>query len=162
CHEYDARIALGRRRQGARRGLGPAGPAGGGEHRPLLLGLPRRGGGVPGRPPAELRLLGDRPRRSPDRGPDPGAAGGGVGRPGGVLVTADVVPLQPGRGRLLKALAAAAWLFPASNDYDAAGYVARLARTGFRAVEVQSIRAKVYLPYVRWTLSSENRPRLRR
>jgi erythromycin 3''-O-methyltransferase len=83
-------------------------------------------------------------------------------RPGGVLVTADVVPLRPGRRRLLKALAAAAWLFPAANDYDTSGYIERLGRTGFGSVEAVSVREKVYPPYVRWTLSPENRPRLRR
>ena len=70
--------------------------------------------------------------------------------------------LRPGAGRLLKALAAAAWLFPAANDYDVAGYVERLARSGFRNVEARSIREKVYPPYVRWTLAPENRTRLRR
>src|SRR5262249_61896696 len=81
---------------------------------------------------------------------------------GGGRATADVGPRRPGSGRLLKALAASLWLYPAANDYDAAGYADRLTRAGFGSIELQPIREKVYRPYARWTLDPDRRRRLRR
>ncbi|MBK1645252.1 SAM-dependent methyltransferase [Thiocapsa imhoffii] len=74
-------------------------------------------------------------------------------RPGGRLVTADIIPMPPAtsRWRRLKqrwswGLVASKFAIPKDNVYGVDGYVERLEAAGFASVEVQSIRDRVYAP----------------
>ncbi len=82
-------------------------------------------------------------------------------KPGGRVTLADVVPLKSKKGLLRKYAASRLWLFPITNAYGAEQYVYKLGKAGFESIELRSIGAAVYPGYVDWTLSSENRERLR-
>jgi ubiquinone/menaquinone biosynthesis C-methylase UbiE len=78
-------------------------------------------------------------------------------RPGGRLVTADIIPTKPAadfKHRLLQRLSwgltASKFAIPDANAYPRAGYHARLLRTGFSEVRVESIRDCVYAPLHRY------------
>lgn len=74
-------------------------------------------------------------------------------RPGGRLVTADILPIASGdicgaRGGYSRAwrLTASRFSIPRENAYPRAGYAALLAKLGFVDVAVESIRDHVYAP----------------
>jgi len=74
-------------------------------------------------------------------------------RPGGRLVTADILPMPltgGWRDRLLQRLSwrlmANKFAVPDENVYGVEGYGERLARQGFESVRIESIRDRVYAP----------------
>ncbi|NCA68810.1 MAG: class I SAM-dependent methyltransferase [Sphingobacteriia bacterium] len=74
-------------------------------------------------------------------------------RPGGRLVTADIIPLPDASDRLRRLKQRASWrlvasrfAIPAENAYPAEAYAERLAATGFESIRVDSIREQVYAP----------------
>lgn len=74
-------------------------------------------------------------------------------RPGGRLVTADIIPMTAAAewGPRLKQrwswhMVASRFAIPPENLYTRAGYVQRLAELGFSAIQVDSIRDRVYQP----------------
>lgn len=74
-------------------------------------------------------------------------------RPGGRLVTADIIPLPSAsalstllKQRLTWSLAASKFVIPAENAYSRLGYHSKLVRCGFEQVKVESIRDHVYAP----------------
>lgn len=74
-------------------------------------------------------------------------------RPGGRLVTADIIPMPAVRGlsarlqqRMSWALTAGKFAIPAENAYTRSTYHSKLASSGFEQVRVESIRDKVYAP----------------
>lgn len=74
-------------------------------------------------------------------------------RPGGRLVTADIIPALPeataaegSRHPLAWRLVAAKFAIPAENAYPSTVYASKLSRWGFDAVQVESIREAVYAP----------------
>jgi ubiquinone/menaquinone biosynthesis C-methylase UbiE len=72
-------------------------------------------------------------------------------RPGGRIALADLCNVAAPSRRLLDRLnahvAKRSWQIPAANDYDAAGYAARLAAAGFVDVAVERITDDVFLPF---------------
>lgn len=73
-------------------------------------------------------------------------------RPGGILATADITPLT-GRKRGLRAaigwkLGRAFWQIPPENFYEWPQYREKLEKAGFVNVSCESIRDKVYPPFV--------------
>lgn len=78
-------------------------------------------------------------------------------RPGGRLVTADIIPMPPADGARLRLrqrvswwLVASKFAIPAGNVYTMSGYRSRLAACGFDQVRVESIRDDVYEPLHRY------------
>lgn len=78
-------------------------------------------------------------------------------RPGGCLVTADIIPAAPAanfrerlRQRLSWGLTASKFAIPDVNAYPREGYRARLARCGFAEARVETIRDRVYAPLHRY------------
>lgn len=78
-------------------------------------------------------------------------------RPGGRLVTADILPMPRAPGVLARAAqrwtwrqAAGKFLIPEANAYGCEEYAERLAWAGFTAAEVVSIREQVYGPLHRY------------
>jgi len=78
-------------------------------------------------------------------------------RPGGRLVTADIVPMPAAAGlrekvqqRISWGLVAGKFAIPAENAYTRATYVSRLRLAGFRQIQVASIRDQVYAPLHRY------------
>lgn len=74
-------------------------------------------------------------------------------RPGGRLVTADIIPMPRAGGwrprlkqRWSWGLVAGKFSIPAENAYTRAEYLDRLGRQGFVGVRVESIRDRVYAP----------------
>lgn len=81
-------------------------------------------------------------------------------RPGGRLVTADILPLPRSgsplmrlRQRLAWHLVASRFLIPRANAYPAAAYANKLNAAGFDAVTLRSIREAVYAPLHRFLAS---------
>jgi len=81
-------------------------------------------------------------------------------RPGGRLVTADIIPMVPeaataeGRRHSLPwRLVAAKFAIPAENAYPRPVYASKLTGSGFDAVQVESIRETVYTPLHRYLRS---------
>ncbi|MER6826154.1 methyltransferase domain-containing protein [Streptosporangium sp. NPDC000563] len=68
-------------------------------------------------------------------------------RPGGVLATADVVPLNVDNGGRRELFSTSV---PEENLYDGNEYVARLRAAGFAHVQLTSIRDHVYEPWCKW------------
>lgn len=81
-------------------------------------------------------------------------------KPGGRLTMADVVPLQPKKGRVRKYVASKLWLVPPANNYGPDEYARNLQEAGFEPTELRSIGDEVYPGYVDWTLSPTNLRRL--
>lgn len=89
-------------------------------------------------------------------------------RPGGRLVTADIVPMptpdrptQRMRDRLAWGFLAQKFSIPRANAYDRGIYGQHLRQTGFEGIDVQSIREAVYEPLARYLLTHpENLQRL--
>lgn len=78
-------------------------------------------------------------------------------RPGGRLVTADILPLSPGGGRRHRVrqqfswyLVASRFNIPPENEYGKARYREKLRAAGFDDIEVDSIRDDVYAPMHRY------------
>jgi SAM-dependent methyltransferase len=74
-------------------------------------------------------------------------------RPGGRLVTADIIPTARqahGRQDLVWRMVARKFAIPAENAYPLEGYRDRLRRSGFEQIEVRSIRDLVYGPLHRF------------
>jgi ubiquinone/menaquinone biosynthesis C-methylase UbiE len=74
-------------------------------------------------------------------------------RPGGVLVTADILPMPFASGRRRRLAQAWSWglvakrfAIPRENVYRREDYATRLAAAGFAGIEVTSIRDRVYGP----------------
>jgi ubiquinone/menaquinone biosynthesis C-methylase UbiE len=74
-------------------------------------------------------------------------------RPGGRLVMADIIPLPAESGWWARLVQRWSWrqvarqfAIPASNAYSLAEYAAKLSASGFEAVRVESIRARIYAP----------------
>jgi len=74
-------------------------------------------------------------------------------RPGGRLVTADIIPTPPAEDWLSRLkqrwswrLVAGKFAIPAANAYTRAEYLERLGKSGFVSVQVESIRDRVYVP----------------
>lgn len=74
-------------------------------------------------------------------------------RPGGRLVTADIIPTAPtdgvrpsGAQRVSWGLVARKFAIPLANAYDRRTYAARLVAAGFAGLEVRSIRDHVFAP----------------
>lgn len=74
-------------------------------------------------------------------------------RPGGRLVTADIIPMSPEtrlrlrlRQKLSWQLVASKFAIPTENAYTRPAYRSRLASCGFERIRVDSIRDQVYLP----------------
>jgi ubiquinone/menaquinone biosynthesis C-methylase UbiE len=85
-------------------------------------------------------------------------------KPGGRLVTADIVPMpKPGtvagrmRHRISWWLVASKFVIPDANVYEADAYAERLAAAGFGEVRVESIREDVYEPLHRFIGSHRER-----
>jgi erythromycin 3''-O-methyltransferase len=66
-------------------------------------------------------------------------------RPGGVLATADIVPLDARAPRGKDPFASA---YPQENWYEAGEYESRLRAAGFTGIRLTSIREKVYEPWL--------------
>ncbi|MCF7983559.1 MAG: methyltransferase domain-containing protein [Thiohalocapsa sp.] len=78
-------------------------------------------------------------------------------RPGGRLVSADIIPMPRISGfparlkqQLSWSLVAGKFAIPAENSYTRPTYHAKLAVTGFEAIEIESIRGDVYAPLHRY------------
>ncbi len=74
-------------------------------------------------------------------------------RPGGRLVTADIIPMPAVSGYTARleqqmswALTAGKFAIPAQNAYTRPTYHSKLASSGFEQIQVESIRDKVYAP----------------
>lgn len=81
-------------------------------------------------------------------------------KPGGRLVTADIIPMPSAatrwarlKQRLTWWLVASRFDMPEANRYDRTAYVERLRAAGFPEPEVRSIRALVYAPLHLWLRS---------
>ena len=81
-------------------------------------------------------------------------------KPGGRLTLADVVPLQPRKGRVKKYVASKFWLVPPANNYGPDEYALKLQEAGFEHIELRSVGDEVYPGYVDWTLAPANLKRL--
>lgn len=68
-------------------------------------------------------------------------------RPGGVLATADIVPLNTDKADRRELFSTSV---PSENSYDSNEYVARLQAAGFVNAQLTSIRTHVYEPWCRW------------
>ncbi|WP_433380111.1 SAM-dependent methyltransferase [Streptosporangium sp. CA-115845] len=68
-------------------------------------------------------------------------------RPGGVLATADIVPLNVNKADRRDLFSTSV---PGENLYDGNEYVARLQAAGFVHAQLTSIRTHVYEPWCRW------------
>jgi ubiquinone/menaquinone biosynthesis C-methylase UbiE len=81
-------------------------------------------------------------------------------KPGGRLATADITPLE---GRSLKwwERPTMTFMMPAANFYPRSGYVARLQRTGFTDVRVESIADKVFVPFAAFARERLQLPEVR-
>jgi erythromycin 3''-O-methyltransferase len=86
----------------------------------------------------------------------------GVLRPGGVLATADIVPLdaRPRDGK--KGLGSFTYMIPDENWYDSASYQKHLLAAGFRDVRLTSIRDHVWEPWYRSVSRKMHDPAVRR
>jgi hypothetical protein len=78
-------------------------------------------------------------------------------RPGGRLVTADIIPTAARSGRWARLgqrlswrLVARKFAIPPENAYPRPTYHATLAMAGFEQVQVRSIRDQVYAPLHQW------------
>lgn len=78
-------------------------------------------------------------------------------RPGGRLVTADIIPMPVQRGvksrfqqRLSWGLVAGKFAIPADNAYSRPTYHSKLALTGFERIRIESIRDQVFEPLHRY------------
>lgn len=87
-------------------------------------------------------------------------------RPGGRIVTADIIPAPRAgqrRDRLRQwvswKLVASKFVIPRENVYDAAGYIDRVAGAGFDEIRFESIRDDVYEPLHRFIAASPERLR---
>ncbi|MGB5201172.1 MAG: class I SAM-dependent methyltransferase [Sedimenticolaceae bacterium] len=85
-------------------------------------------------------------------------------RPGGRLVTADIVPMPPVRQRSARlkqqiswGLVASKFAIPNQNIYTLPGYRSLLERCGFEAITVESIRDQVYAPLHRYLVRHPER-----
>ena len=83
-------------------------------------------------------------------------------RPGGRLVTLDIVP-QPDqkfglRGRLLNALCYHFWQICNANVYDRNEYAKRLGRSGFEQVEIETIYDDTMVPFSRYAIAELSKP----
>ncbi|MCH5373053.1 MAG: class I SAM-dependent methyltransferase, partial [Planctomycetes bacterium] len=74
-------------------------------------------------------------------------------RPGGRLVTADIIPMPARRGfrarlqqRLSWGLVSGKFAIPPENAYNRPTYHSKLALTGFERIRIESIRDQVYEP----------------
>ncbi|WP_081763270.1 class I SAM-dependent methyltransferase [Imhoffiella purpurea] len=74
-------------------------------------------------------------------------------RPGGRLVTADILPMPTAEGRKARALQRLSWgmmankfAVPDANVYGIEGYRERLVAQGFDSIRIESIRDRVYAP----------------
>jgi ubiquinone/menaquinone biosynthesis C-methylase UbiE len=81
-------------------------------------------------------------------------------RPGGRLVTADIIPMdaevamaEGSRHSLSWRLVAAKFAIPPENAYPRRVYASKLTRSGFDTVQVESIREAVYAPLHRYLRS---------
>jgi cyclopropane fatty-acyl-phospholipid synthase-like methyltransferase len=72
-------------------------------------------------------------------------------RPGGRIALADICAVAAPSPRLVDRVSAwvakRSWQIPSANDYDAAGYAARLRAAGFVDVAVERITDDVFLPF---------------
>jgi erythromycin 3''-O-methyltransferase len=83
-------------------------------------------------------------------------------RPGGVLVTADIVPLDlSGGAERGKGMGSFTYMIPDENWYDVAAYEKLLRRTGFTDVRLTSIREHVWEPWFRYASRRVNDPGFR-
>lgn len=85
-------------------------------------------------------------------------------RPGGRLVTADIIPLVPAADRATRRrqrfswwLASSKFVIPRENAWDIHEYGARLRGTGFEVSRLESIREDVYAPLHRFLASAPQR-----
>ena len=85
-------------------------------------------------------------------------------RPGGRIVTADIIPTPRAEDRVDRLrqwfswyLVASKFVIPRENVYDAAGYVDRVAGAGFDGIRFESIRDEVYEPLHRFIAASPER-----
>ncbi|MEM9300563.1 MAG: methyltransferase domain-containing protein [Pseudomonadota bacterium] len=85
-------------------------------------------------------------------------------RPGGRLVTADILPLPPAaelaarlRQRLSWWLVASKFVIPKQNAYGLPEYRRRLAAAGFEVTQLRSIRGAVYAPLHRFIAAHPER-----
>jgi ubiquinone/menaquinone biosynthesis C-methylase UbiE len=85
-------------------------------------------------------------------------------RPGGRLVTADIVPMPAVRQRSARlkqrvswGLVASKFAIPDQNVYTLPGYRSLLERCGFQAIAVESIRDQVYAPLHRYLVRHPER-----
>lgn len=86
-------------------------------------------------------------------------------RPGGVLVMADIVPLDGGTARSEIQAPPLTWVglcFDQENWYGSDVYTAELGKAGFEQVGIRSIRDKVYDPWRRYVLGKLDDPGFRR
>jgi len=87
----------------------------------------------------------------------------GVMRPGGVLATADVVPLdahEAEKGRIAKK-GLFTFAYHDENRYDGEEYLSRLRAAGFTNVRLTSIRDKVFEPWIAFVAKKMNDPDFR-
>ncbi len=87
----------------------------------------------------------------------------GVLRPGGVLATADVVPLdahEAEKGREAKK-GLFTFAYPDENRYEGEEYMSRLRAAGFTNVRLTSIRDKVFEPWIAFVAKKMNDPDFR-
>lgn len=74
-------------------------------------------------------------------------------KPGGRLAVADIIPRDGLRAswgmRVGERFGRAFWQIPDANMYGEIGYRERLERAGFKSINIESIREKVYVPFLR-------------
>lgn len=72
-------------------------------------------------------------------------------RPGGVLATADVIPLNAAEAARERKSGLFSFAYPDENRYDGEEYLARLKGTGFTNVRLDSIRDHVFDRWIEYT-----------
>jgi len=86
-------------------------------------------------------------------------------KPGGVLATADIVPLPKPRTGVVASIGTyfgrSFWQIPAENMYDREEYSRRLQATGFAEVSVRSIRDRVYPGFADFAETRLRHPEIR-
>jgi erythromycin 3''-O-methyltransferase len=81
--------------------------------------------------------------------------------PGGVLVTADVIPLNAHEAAKERKSGLFSFAYPDENRYDGEEYLARLKGAGFTNTRLTSIRDQVFEPWIEYTVRKLDDPDFR-
>ena len=79
-------------------------------------------------------------------------------RPGGVLATADVIPLNADEAGKKRKSGLYNFAYPDENRYAGGGYLSRLRGAGFTNTRLTSIRDQVYEPWIDYMVQKMNDP----